>query len=1202
MTCATCLRQKVYVAVCALALAALSKSSLMADDWPTYQHDIARSGMTSEQPQLPLAEAWSHRSAVPPQPAWDEPATWDGWNKVFRLKNRVAFDKALHVIVVGDTVYYGSSVDDQIYAVDAKTRDIRWRFYTEGPVRLAPTFAEGRLYAGSDDGHVYCLAPDNGKLIWAARIGPRDYRVPGSGRIVSLWPVRTNIAVVDGVAYCAAGVLPSQQVYVTALDAASGEQLWQTPLDDQPAQGYLLASRERLYVTTGRGRPLVFDRKHGERLHSASGGTGGTYALLADDMLVYGPNKTGQVSALGSEGREELASFDGNHMIVTPMVSYLHTDRELSALDRARYLSLTERRAELAREKRTVARKLDDAEGKEAEELAAESKRLSAELDRVQTEMQSCILWRAECAGPLSLILAGNTLFAGGSGLVVAHDAQSGRPIWSGPVSGNAYGLAFANGQLYVSTDLGTIHCFAPTDETNVEADDLAAQLANAVPPTPGPFTNPTARPTPDIVGPIVEPLHGGRARVTWHTPQPTTSLVEVGRDEDRLNQYGDEELKNDHAVECPLPADVEWYRLRAGGSDEAGEERMTELFEIDRTLSYLPPPAVSDATQTSESPSSSPIEGLFTETGTSRGYALVLGAGDGHVAEVLARHSDLHVVVVEEDADQAQNLRERLTTSGIYGHRICVLNMSIDALPFGPYLANVIVPHDVLRRESVPELADAPSNFMHMLRPSGGMYLLGIDNHAIRAAATALADTDGSLEIVNVNLSDHRFIALRRGPLPGAGEWTHQYAAADNTACSHDARVAGELGVLWWGRPGSRAMPDRGPRNPAPLYAAGRLYVQGNRTLFGIDAYNGTILWFRQVPTLRRANMPRDGSNMVAAGDVLYLAMGDHAVALDGATGRRLNVFSAAEPNGESSVDWGFLAHTGEHLVGTACVRGAQYLGDRGEWYDDTRASKVARVTSRRLFVIDPTDGSEAWSYSRGAIVNSTITIADGVVYFIESRDPAAMDSDSGRLHDELLGELHLVALDLADGHQRWERPYDFSRCENMLYLAASSGRLVATGSDSNKEFHIYGFDAADGEELWQQHAPAKKLHHSGHLSHPVIVGQRVYVNKHMLDLASGEVLEVSDFDWHGCGTAAASQGTLFRRYEYHGMLDLASGQRTEMLGVRSGCWLNLIPAGGLLLAPESSAGCSCSHAVQTSVAYVPLNDHATQPAQSDR
>ena len=194
------------------------------------------------------------------------------------------------------------------------------------------------------------------------------------------------------------------------------------------------------------------------------------------------------------------------------------------------------------------------------------------------------------------------------------------------------------------------------------------------------------------------------------------------------------------------------------------------------------------------------------------------------------------------------------------------------------------------------------------------------------------------------------------------------------------------------------------------------------------------------------------------------------------------------------------------------------------------------------------------------------------------------------------------MVALDRADGHQRWERPYDFSRCENMLYLAASSGRLVATGSDSNKEFHIYGFDAADGEELWQQHAPAKKLHHSGHLSHPVIVGQRVYVNKHMLDLASGEVLEVSDFDWHGCGTAAASQGTLFRRYEYHGMLDLASGQRTEMLGVRSGCWLNLIPAGGLLLAPESSAGCSCSHAVQTSVAYVPLNDHATQPAQSDR
>jgi hypothetical protein len=31
------------------------------------------------------------------------------------------------------------------------------------------------------------------------------------------------------------------------------------------------------------------------------------------------------------------------------------------------------------------------------------------------------------------------------------------------------------------------------------------------------------------------------------------------------------------------------------------------------------------------------------------------------------------------------------------------------------------------------------------------------------------------------------------------------------------------------------------------------------------------------------------------------------------------------------------------------------------------------------------------------------------------------------------------------------------------------------------------------------------------------------------------------------------------------------------------------MIPAGGMLLAPETSAGCSCTHAIQTSIGYLP-------------
>ena len=38
-----------------------------------------------------------------------------------------------------------------------------------------------------------------------------------------------------------------------------------------------------------------------------------------------------------------------------------------------------------------------------------------------------------------------------------------------------------------------------------------------------------------------------------------------------------------------------------------------------------------------------------------------------------------------------------------------------------------------------------------------------------------------------------------------------------------------------------------------------------------------------------------------------------------------------------------------------------------------------------------------------------------------------------------------------------------------------------------------------------------------------------------------------------------------------------------------RPGCWINMIPAGGLLLIPESSAGCTCDYPIQTSMTFMP-------------
>ena len=147
--------------------------------------------------------------------------------------------------------------------------------------------------------------------------------------------------------------------------------------------------------------------------------------------------------------------------------------------------------------------------------------------------------------------------------------------------------------------------------------------------------------------------------------------------------------------------------------------------------------------------------------------------------------------------------------------------------------------------------------------------------------------------------------------------------------------------------------MPDRGNRNPPPVCANGRLYVQGNRTLFGLDAYNGAILWAKQIPTMRRANMPRDGSNMVAADEHVCVAIGGRCVAFDGQTGKRLRDFQVPEQlleeRPDRDYDWGYVSRIDSQLFGSAVQRGAAYLGDKGEWYegfgDKSRAFDWAEI-----------------------------------------------------------------------------------------------------------------------------------------------------------------------------------------------------------------------------------------------------------------
>ncbi len=343
------------VAFCAAALACSEPTR--AAGWPTHRHDATRSGVTSEIVRPPLVEAWVHRAKYPPQPAWHGPARRDGWHKTENLKPRVIFDWAFHVVGADGAVYFGSSADDKVTCLDAKTGEERWRFFADGPIRLAPTVQGDKVYVGSDDGVVYCLATKDGKLVWKYRAAPTDYRVSGNERIMSVWPVRSGVVVDGGTAYFCAGLFAFEGAYLCAVNAQTGAEVWKQKLRTLCPQGYLLASAERLYMPAGGGPPAVFRRKDGKFLYSLEG-SGGAFAVLSKEALIYGPGKVGTLEAFKTGSRDQLATFAGNQIVVTPKMSYLHTDTELTALDRSRYLALCDERNRLSRRVNTYKEQL----------------------------------------------------------------------------------------------------------------------------------------------------------------------------------------------------------------------------------------------------------------------------------------------------------------------------------------------------------------------------------------------------------------------------------------------------------------------------------------------------------------------------------------------------------------------------------------------------------------------------------------------------------------------------------------------------------------------------------------------------------------------------------------------------------------------------------------------------------------------------
>lgn len=153
--------------------------------------------------------------------------------------------------VANGKVFFGSG-DGGVYAVDAQTGVLQWKFSTNDVVHASPAVVGNTVYIGSWDSYLYALDADSGAVKWSFKTGedPTTHNQVG---------FQSSPAVVDGTVY-----VGCRDAHVYAVDAATGHKKWDYPTSKSWVIGTPAVRDGVVYVgTSDSSRFMALDAKTG---------------------------------------------------------------------------------------------------------------------------------------------------------------------------------------------------------------------------------------------------------------------------------------------------------------------------------------------------------------------------------------------------------------------------------------------------------------------------------------------------------------------------------------------------------------------------------------------------------------------------------------------------------------------------------------------------------------------------------------------------------------------------------------------------------------------------------------------------------------------------------------------------------------------------------------------------------------------------
>ena len=547
----------------------------------------------------------------------------------------------------------------------------------------------------------------------------------------------------------------------------------------------------------------------------------------------------------------------------------------------------------------------------------------------------------------------------------------------------------------------------------------------------------------------------------------------------------------------------------------------------------------------------------ILAETGVKGGLIVHIGCGGGKLTAALRASHSYQVHGLDVDRANVEQARKHIRSLGAYGE-VSVDHFDGKQLPYIDNLVNLIV-----MRDTGAEIRD--EEILRVLAPGG--------------VALALDSRLSTLDF------------LRKPRPEEIDEWTHFLHGPDNNAVAHDDVVGPPRRMQWVGGPRYARHHDRMSSVSAVVTSGGRVFyimdeapdvsilIPPKWKLIARDAFNGTILWkrpmgewFNHMHGLKSgpADLPR---RLVAVGDRVYvtLGIGEPLTALEAATGETVHTYADTE-NAEEVV----------------CSDGILFV-QAGTTATETTARKPkpkrkiasTSAANKRLLAIQADSGKTIWTAEQ-AILKGTLATAGGRVVF--------------------MSEDRIVCLDRGDGTESW-RSDPLPRAENYPYrftptlvlyddvVLFAGGEFAANGNRSwatEKDDTLTALSAETGKVLWTAPHPLSGYASSEDL---LVVDGVVWCGEttsgHAVgrftgrDVKTGEVVAEFDPDvetyWfhHRCYRGKATDNYLLMSRTGTEFIDIEKQSWSINHWVRGACLYGVMPANGLLYAPQHPCAC---------------------------